>query len=128
MYNARSPTGGFMEGFNNKLEVGQPAMIINTRKPENRHLIGTVVKVEAFWTAGDDVTHFYKGATGNVRVLARDTGNLTVVVSGCGMTGKTSDHVYYMEPGWTNFDAKNLMPLPPLPEEEITKEKELELS
>ena len=45
-----------------ELEIGMPAMIIGCKRPENSYLIGTVVKVEAFWNKGDDITSFYIGA------------------------------------------------------------------
>lgn len=115
-----------MYQFNNQLEVGQLAMIINTRKPENRHLIGTVVTVEAFWHEGQDITEFYPGsAKAGWKIVATGGTDSLVVVSGCGYTGKTRDGQFSMEPGWTNLRSKYLMPLPPLEEKEVKREMEL---
>lgn len=114
--------------FEGKLEIGQPAMIINTFKPENRHLIGTVVTVEAFWVRGQNVTSFFVGAPASPGVVV-GSGHPEhlVVVSGSKVTGKTRDGTHFMEPGWTNIEHKFLMPLPPLDELEIQKERELEM-
>jgi hypothetical protein len=116
-----------MEGFNQKLEVGQLAMIISTRLPENSFLIGSIVTIEAFWHQGEDVTSFYQGvAESGKTVVVR--GEATAVVSGCKYTGRTLTGDFCMEAGWTNFNPQRLMPLPPLEEKEIQKEKELEYS
>lgn len=118
-----------MEGFNNKLEVGQLALIIGTAKPENSYLIGTTVKVECFWHEGQEVTEFYQNAKeAGWTILVPADHRAQVVVSGCGYTGKTSNGQFSMKDGWTNFRGQYLMPLPPLPEEELAKDKELELS
>lgn len=108
--------------FNDKLEVGQPAMIINTRLPENSWLIGSVVTVEGFIEVGDDISHLFK--------LPDDTLGTTklksVLVSGCKLTGKTVSGEFQMKNGYALFNSKNLMPIPKLKESEIQKEKELE--
>lgn len=115
--------------FDNRLEVGQLAVIINTAFPENRHLIGTVVKVEAFWQQGQDVTEFFPEAIGSGFTIIAQVGTIAmVVVSGCNYTARTGDHKFSMKSGWTNFNRANLMPLPPLDETETQKEKELDLA
>lgn len=111
--------------FNNKLEVGQLAMIINTRLPENRWLIGSVVTVEAFVKVGDDLTEFFDLPH---NVTLGPTKYDAVMVAGCKTTTKTLDKRFSMKPGHSLFNAKNLMPIPKLKETEIQKEKELDLA
>jgi hypothetical protein len=115
-----------MKTFNNKLEIGQPAMIINTRLPENRYLVGGVVTVEEFVSVGDDISKYYELSGGSTLNPNKHPG--IVVVSGCKLTGKSANGSVSMIPGYALFGAKNLMPLPPLGEKEIQKEKELEFS
>lgn len=114
-----------MEGFNQKLEVGQLAMIIGCFQPKNAHAIGTIVTVEEMPNEGDDVSHHYdlKGD----KVVIRNKGQC-VYVSGCKVTSKTSPPIYNAKPGIANFQPQYLMPLPPLEEKEVQKEQELELA
>lgn len=111
--------------YDNKLEVGQPAMIINTRLPENRWLIGSVVVVEAFIEPGQDIKRFFNIPEDVQMSLTKAS---SVMVSGSKKTGKTLNGEYNMLEGYSLFNAKNLMPIPKLKESEIQKEKELEFS
>jgi hypothetical protein len=115
-----------MKMFNNQLEVGQPAMIINTRLPENRYLVGGIVTVEEFVSVGDDISKYYELSGGDTFNPNRHPD--IVVVSCCKLTGKSTSGSVSMLPGYALFGRKNLMPLPPLEEKEIQKEKELEFS
>lgn len=115
-----------MKMFNNQLEVGQPAMIINTRLPENLYLVGGIVTVEEFISVGSDVSKYYE-LPGSTKLNPNKYPGI-VVVSGCKLTGKSEGGNISMLPGYALFGRKNLMPLPPLEEKEIQKEKELEFS
>lgn len=108
-----------------KLEVGQPAMIINTRLPELSWLIGSVVMVEACMKAGENASRFYVLPH---NVALADSPTDSVYVSGCKITGATKNKKYPMHKGFACFDPKNLMPLPPLEEKQLAKNKELELA
>lgn len=112
-----------MQGFNQELQIGQPAMIIATNQAKNSHLIGSVVVVEEFWYRGQDVTEHFIGAAEARRTVrvGSDVEHYRVLVSGCKVTGKcTSD--FYMNPGFTQFDPKCLMPLPPLKDEDYSED------
>lgn len=111
--------------FNRTLEVGQPALVIGTRIPENSWLIGSVVIVEAFTRAGEDVGRFFE-LPDNVRLAPTKTDS--VLVSECKKTGKTKCEQYSMKAGYTFFSEKYLMPIPKLKDKEIQKEKELDLA
>lgn len=109
--------------FNDKIEVGRPAMIINTRLPENYWLIGSVVTVEGFIEVGDDISHLFELPDG---FTLGATKLKSVLVSGCKRTGQTVNGDFQMKKGYALFNSKNLMPIPKLKESEIQKEKELE--
>ena len=115
-----------MKLFNNQLEVRQPAVIINTRLPENLYLVGGIVTVEEFVSVGDDISKYYQLSGGDIFNPNKHPG--IVVVSGCKLTGQSVNGSVSMLPGYALFSRKNLMPLPPLEEKEIQKEKELEFS
>lgn len=104
-----------MKTFNNELKVGDLAMIINTHCPENRHLIGSVVKVEMFMQVGDIMTDYYLGAaSAGVMVVVKPSCTARVLVSGCRVTGKSSGEGFSMRDGYCNINEKYLMPIPPL--------------
>lgn len=111
-----------METFNNKLEVGMLAMVIGVNKPENTHLIGSVVTVEGFTKPGDDVKRFFD-IPDDIELAPVKIHS--VVVSNCNVTGSTVAKTYSMLAGHAFFDEKHLMPLPPLKEEQRQKELEL---
>lgn len=115
-----------MKTFNNQLEIGKPAMIINTRLPENLFLVGGIVTVEEFASVGSDVSKYFDLSNGST--MNKNKHPNLVVVSGCKLTGKSEGGNISMLPSYALFSAKNLMPLPPLEEKEIQKEKELEFS
>lgn len=55
-----------MTPFNNELQVGQPAMVINVEHEKNRHRIGTTIVVDSLYSAeeaseilGDTLGHSY---------------------------------------------------------------------
>ena len=107
-----------MEMFNDKIEVGIQAIIIGTRYPENAHLIGKIVTVEALYEKGEQLDHLFYPAT---KVKAGHTlahisaGGLYLELNGGSMPNNES----LLQP-------KYLMPLPPLKEK--TKEKEATLA
>lgn len=113
-----------MQGFNQELQIGQPAMIIATTQAKNSHLIGSVVVVEEFWQRGQDVTEHFIGAAEAGRTVRVGITNLPVLVlvSGCKLTGKSGTHDFYMKPGFSQFDPKCLMPLPPLKDENYSED------
>lgn len=111
--------------FDNKLEVGQLAMIINTRLPENRWLIGSTVVVEEFIEPEEDITRLFDAPHGTTLGL---TALRSVLASGCKLTGKSLSGEFTMKDGYALFNPKNLMPIPKLKETEIQKEKELDLA
>lgn len=115
-----------MNTFGGKLEVGQPAMVIKTRLPENSWLIGSIVTVERFVQTGENLKSIFIMPDDVALGLMQHQS--CVLVSGSKKTGKTSDGNYSMKEGHCLFNAGNLMPLPPLDEKEIQKEKELEFS
>lgn len=105
--------------FKGELVIGQPAMIINVRQSVNSHMIGQVVIVESVMKAGDDISELFIGAKeAGVVIRARNEPFPVVAVSGSTRTAKTNDGRFSMRSGWTNFDMKNLMPLPPLDDEQ----------
>lgn len=111
-----------MEG---KLEIGQLAMIIGCRHPENSWVIGNMVTVEAILSAGSKMPAQYMADWMRDRIesgkaLWPDLPEDRVIVSGV----NTSD---LHGKNYASFNPKHLMPLPPLPEEELAKDKELEL-
>lgn len=111
-----------MKTFNNKLEVGQLAMIIGCRKESTRQYIGTVVTVEEFIDRHQEVTMHYDNPPHRVQTSAE-------VVRVSGYQGRSqTDNGVVAKVGVGFFSAENLMPLPPLEEKEIAKEKELEYS
>jgi hypothetical protein len=110
-----------MKSFNNKLEIGQPAMIIGCQREANRKWIGTIVTVEEFIEKGHNVTEHYVDPHKQVVTMQS-----AVRVSGYkGQPFIECVPVVYAKAGVGFFDAFNLMPLPPLEEEELEKEKEL---
>jgi len=114
-----------MKTFNNKLEIGQPAMIINTAKEINRSLIGKVVIVEALTSAGEEVSEFFDAE--NKRIVEVADG--MAFCSGVNPPERIKcEDGTLMKLGVTRFRISNLMPLPPLGDKEIQKEKELEFS
>lgn len=105
-----------MQQFNNQLQVGQLAMIINTTKPENSELIGKIVTIEMLPALGEEVSHFYHVRKG--RVVVEGDGNRAFC------SGQTPPHNAPLSDGTPMIDnhvrlkREYLMPLPPLPEEE----------
>lgn len=107
-----------METFNDKIEVGMQAMIIGTRFPENSHLIGKIVTVEALYEEGEQLGHLFYPIT---EVKA---GHILAHISAEGL---------YLEMNGSSLPSnesllqpKYLMPLPPLKEK--SKEKEATLA
>lgn len=105
-----------------ELEIGMPAMIIGCKRPENSYLIGTIVKIEAFWNKGDDITSFYIGAKESGTTVRCNTS--AAVVSESKFTNNTTCGEFHMPKGWTNIDPKYLMPLPPLDDDAIIEATE----
>lgn len=111
--------------FEGKLEVGMLAMIINTRHEGNKSLIGSIVTVERMPARGEDITDLFPTATNIIREAHPDI----VVCSGVtALAPTTSSCGNVIRNGYVRISRKNLMPLPPLEEEEVQKERELELS
>lgn len=108
-----------MERFNNKIEPGQPAMIIKTRQPENSYLIGRIVVVEALTQTGGTIPEQYVDKSQYETVNCKVEGAIAAS-TGFKMNG--------IAEGYMHIAQVHLMPLPPLPEEELAKDKELELS
>lgn len=50
-----------MTPFNNELQVGQPAMIINVEMEKNRGEIGTIVTIEALLTFEESINRILGG-------------------------------------------------------------------
>lgn len=110
-----------MNLFSNKLEVGMQAMIINTTKPENKSLIGKIIRIEAILEVGDDISEFYlhKG-----KVI--ENYPIWVICSGVSAPVPcTSANGAIMIPNHARFKKEHLMPIPPLEEKEQQKEVEL---
>ncbi|WOZ57555.1 hypothetical protein [Pseudomonas phage vB_PseuGesM_254] len=108
-----------------KLEIGMPAMIIGSGKPENSWLIGSVVTVEGFWKIGQDVTDAYLGVkeAGYTVEVGSQCSSL-VLVSSCKRTAKSGCGRFLMKPGFANLQEKHLMPLPPLDDDAIIEATE----
>lgn len=107
-----------MKAFNNKLEVGQLAMIINTRLPENKHLIGRVVTVE--WISREPVRM-------PEEFLCADPMRVVCSRNSAIVSGHSTPHSRkFFREGIASYDLDYLMPLPPLEEKELAKEKEKE--
>jgi carbonic anhydrase/acetyltransferase-like protein (isoleucine patch superfamily) len=111
--------------FEGKLEIGGLAMIIGTAKAENRWLIGGIVTVEAILAKGADIGVWY--LTPPNAIMGKLPENL-VVVSDCKKTGVSLSGLIPMLEGHCCFAPQYLMPLSPLEEEQLAKDKELELS
>lgn len=108
-----------MESFNNKLEIGMPAMIVGCYKETSRPYIGTIVIVEEFLQPGDEVTQHYQNSRKALRTV-----ETTVRVSDYKGVSEPVQGVIG-NPGVGFFDPKHLMPLPPLEDLVLDKEKEL---
>ena len=98
-----------MQSFNPELKVGMQAMVINTTKPENSHLIGRVVMVEALHDVGDSIQEWYVAGY-NVLPLK----HAMAIVTGL-PTGK------HHKEGYSTIQQRHLMPLPPLDDDIITE-------
>lgn len=72
-----------MTPFNNELQVGQPAMIINVEYDKNRHVIGTTVVIESllsveesenivFQANGHAYATYIRESDGNQRFIRQD--------------------------------------------------------
>lgn len=115
-----------MEGFDSGLDIGVKAIVIGCLQPQNTHVIGSMVTVEAILLVGDEMPIQYMSEFAR-DIIERGLGvwpKLTedkVIVSGVNTSHLLADN-------HASFNPKHLMPIKPLPEEEITKEKELELS
>lgn len=112
-------TEDVMEGFNSKIEPGMQAMIIGTRLPENSHLIGRIVVVEALTQVGVGIPNQFIDKEFFDEVVSKVEGAVAYM-SGLKVRGMETDYMHIAQ--------KYLMPLPPLEEEELQKEKELELA
>lgn len=111
--------------FDGKLEIGMLAMIINTRHEANRSLIGKIVTIEEIPAIGDDVSHLFPTATNVIRENHPDI----VICSGASAPyPSVTSRGDAVREGYVRLASKNLMPLPPLDEEEFAKERELEMS
>lgn len=97
------------------LAQGMLALIIGCRKPENRKYIGTVVTLGVYVAEGELLPSQV------VRRLLRSIyGDGWIVMS----NQFPGDNNYAQ--GHAFWSPEHLMPLPPLPENEKIKEKELE--
>lgn len=96
-----------MQSFNPELKVGMQAMVINVHHPENTHLIGKLVMVEALLSVGESVQEWYDSAY-TVLPLKFNM----AIVTGVG-TGK------HHKDGYATFKQIYLMPLPPLDDDAI---------
>ena len=105
-----------MEGFNSELKVGDLAMLVGCRYPENTVNIGAVVTVMAFVQPGERVPDEYCDHIAGVRAEV----NAAVV------RGITPRHrKTYLIKNHSLCNVKYLMPLPKLKEAEKQKEEEL---
>lgn len=111
-----------MYQFNNQLEVGQLAMIINTHHPENQSMVGKIVTVECLTEKGDDLARYWQVVDRKV-IESRDN---MVVCSGITPPKPALDtHGHAMISGYVRLRKEYLMPLPPLEEKEVKREMEL---
>lgn len=106
--------------FEGWLEIGGLALIVGCEKPENSWVIGKIVTIEVFNNLGDDITWLFPTAR-----FVQETYPDMVVCSGVDSKSVTS-HGQAILPNHLRINKKYLMPLPPLEEEELQKEKELE--
>ena len=108
-----------MDKFMGAYAPGMPAMIINARTEHGRKFIGRVVTlIEPITTAS---------ISGN---YARDGQTIVYDVKGPKawmVVGDITSHDDRLKEGFACVAEKNLMPLPPLNEKQIQKEKEKEL-
>lgn len=110
-----------MHQFNNQLEVGQLAIIINTVQPENRCMIGKIVTVEHLTEPGDDLSKYFEEHS---RKIVENKHR--VIVYGVQFPKRTrSESGREMLPGLGLLKREYLMPLPPLEEKEVKREMEL---
>jgi len=97
------------EPFNQELKVGDPAMIIGCRNPENSHVIGKMVVIEALVEAGKCLPPEF---TALGFVAGHISTERMAIVSGI--------HTHYLLiENHANIAAKYLMPLPPLDDDAI---------
>ncbi|AMR57502.1 hypothetical protein vB_PsyM_KIL4_0100 [Pseudomonas phage vB_PsyM_KIL4] len=110
--------------FEGKLEIGGLAMIIGCTKPENNWIIGKIVKIEMFTSVGDNLTWLYPSAAATGTVI-EDTPEIAIC-SGLS-TNNTTNMGHPILKNHIKIGKKYLMPLPPLEEEELVEERELEM-
>lgn len=103
-----------MQSFNPELKVGMPAMVIGCAKPENRHVIGKMVTVEALFKQGDKVpAEFLSIHAGPTQAFLSDV----AIVSGIHVNrALIENHAV--------INVKYLMPLPPLDDDVIIEATE----
>jgi hypothetical protein len=104
-----------MQSFGGKLEIGQLAMVINTRHAENRHLIGTTVTVEGFMETGEILPAQFcvPGRRSSWKAVGR------MVIA----TGVDSSNTVVIK-NHSVFEENHLMPLPPLDDDVIIESTE----
>lgn len=106
-----------MESFNTELKIGMQAMIVGCTHPENTHLIGKMVTVEAFVEAGQLIPRQYT----TIDVGADSSCSYQrSIVSGVNTTRiLIANHA--------SLNSKHLMPLPPLDDENFEESKSIEI-
>lgn len=112
-----------MKQMNNNLEVGMLAMIIGCSKEANRPVIGSIVTIEALTVVGENYSEFFEEPKGPVVETVAGMvfcSGVTAPVRGSVGDGTLMKH------NIVRLKREYLMPVPPLEEEELQKEKELE--
>lgn len=112
-----------MQSFNPELKVGMPAMVIGVLHPQNSHLIGKMVVVEALFSIGEIMPESYCSDSWIASGRKYNPFKKNVaIVEGCHINPA-------MKEPFALFDQKNLMPLPPLDDDAIifANEEEKEL-
>lgn len=112
-----------MKQMNNNLEVGMLALIIGCSKEANRPIIGSIVRIEAMPVIGDDCTEFFEHS--HYKIVEGNVGRVFCSGVNPPQRGSTKSGIL-MKEGITRLKREHLMPFPPLEEEELQKEKELE--
>lgn len=96
-----------MQSFNPELKVGMQAMIVGTRLPEHSHHIGKIVTIEDLADAGEVKDAWFTPNHYNTTLSVS-----LALISGIGKTVGINGNM-------STIQQKNLMPLPPLDDDDM---------
>lgn len=95
-----------MESYNPALKVGMECMVVNTRQVKNRHLVGSVVTVEALSHEGEAWPLKYMQADFHDSCWKNSEGHTAIVSGVSGLSNVWIEN-------HASFRALDLMPITP---------------